>query len=243
MFILYIILKQSMWIQMVDLTFNGYSVKSSFIRRYLRKDSKCRWREITICCREEQLWVPGIWKIFGSFEEWQKKKNKNKKQKTKNLYGYRGDKNICHPGMRSVSIPWDYWGILPFSNWDVKLLEDLKPRLDPTVMTRDQGHSLHMPYDAQMKGVIWGDEHSLSGYEREGEFIDTEKWVDRINEITWKCSPEFFPFLSKIENSITTISSFNWEGQMSTWIRSMQSTWETQRRVWHLKSRMSNGTR
>ena len=163
----------------------------------------------------------------------------------KTQYGYRGDKNICHLRMRSVSIPWDYWGILPFSDWDVKLLEDVNPRLDPTVMTRDQGHSLLMPHDAQMKGVLWGGEHSLSGYEREGEFMDTKEsgLIDRINEITWKCSPECFPFLSKIENSITTISSSNWEGQMSTWIRSMQSTWETWRRVWHLKSWMPHGAR
>jgi len=93
----------------------------------------------------------------------------------KTQYGYRGDKNICHLRMRSVSISWDYWGILPFSDLDVKLLEDLNPRLDPTVMARDQGHSLHMPHDAQMKGVLWGGEHSLSGYEREGEFMDTKE--------------------------------------------------------------------
>ena len=81
---------------------------------------------------------------------------------------------------------------------------------------------------------VW-ERRRIYGYKR--------KWVDRINEITWKCSPECFPFLSKIENSITTISSSNWEGQMSTWIRSMQSTWETRRRVWHLKSWMPHGAR
>jgi len=30
---------------------------------------------------------------------------------------------------------------------------------------------------------------------------------------------------------------------MSIWIRSMQLTWETQRRVWHLKSRMPHRAR
>lgn len=35
--------------------------------------------------------------------------------------------------------------------------------------------------------------------------MDTDEsgLVDRINGITWTCSSEWFPFLSKIENSIT----------------------------------------
>lgn len=58
--------------------------------------------------------------------------------------GYRGDKNIFHLGMRSVSTPWDYQDILPFSDRDVKLLEALNPRLDPTVMPKDPG--THLTY-------------------------------------------------------------------------------------------------
>ena len=111
MFILYIILKQSMWIWMVDLTCYGYSVKSIFIRRYLRKDGKCRWREITIYCREEQLWVPGIWEIFGAFEEWQKPSMAIGETKTFAIWGWDLSAFLGTIGAFYLFLieMWNYW--------------------------------------------------------------------------------------------------------------------------------------
>ena len=149
-------LKQSMWIRIVDLTFHGYSVKSIFIKRYLRKDGKCRGRKITIYCREEKLWVPGIWKIFDAFKEWQNPSVAIGETKTFSLWGW--DLSALRGTIRAFYLflieMWNYWKL---STPDLILLS----------YQEIWGHSLLMPHNVQMNCVGWEDEHSLSGYEKD----------------------------------------------------------------------------